>query len=145
MKRLIATVTLGMVLLTAPAVTLAADYCAGPWSFFTQYSFMLVGKRFRTPAKGQCKPFTGFLQSIGEFDTANYPVTGSGCTDFNGSLKIIGMYTAGGSQPATITLNINTSTGAGSGTDCRMDVGNGGGCATMSQFDVGTCRADFPG
>ena len=65
---------------------------------------------------------------------------------FRGCLmQVVFSVAAGGSQPATITLNINTSTGAGSGTDCRMDVGNGGGCATMSQFDVGTCRADFPG
>jgi len=130
--------------LTAPGVTLAADYCAGPWAFFTQFSFMLAGKRFKAPAPGQCQQFNGFLESVGEFNTSTYVVTGSACTAFTGLLTINGMYNAGGA-PSSVVVNINTATGSGTGTDCRMDVGNGGGCVTIPTFHAEACRFDYPG
>jgi len=33
----------------------------------------------------------------------------------------------------------------GTGTDCRMDVGNGGGCVTIPTFHAEACRFDYPG
>lgn len=53
----------------------AADFCfaSGPSSF--------VGKGFKLPTKGRCKPFTGWKLAYG---TWVYTVTGTACTDLSG-------------------------------------------------------------
>lgn len=61
----------------APAAQ-AKDYC-----LFDQTvpDYILVGRGFTIPAKGKCKPWTGFNAQGGQ----NSPTAGTGCTSSDGS------------------------------------------------------------
>jgi hypothetical protein len=65
-------------LFLAPAVARARDYCV---SFPTVPSYVLVGRGFTIPKKGQCKLWIGFSPQ----SDVNQPSTGTGCTSSDGS------------------------------------------------------------
>lgn len=62
-------------LLLASAALNAADYCVN----FP--GFVIVGKGFKVPAKGTCKPWVGFSAQQNE----NSPSNGTGCTSSDGT------------------------------------------------------------
>jgi hypothetical protein len=64
-------------LFLAPALSSATDYCIT----FPVSGFVVVGRGFAVPAKGQCKPWNGFSAQGG----INSPSTGVGCTSSDGS------------------------------------------------------------
>jgi hypothetical protein len=74
-------------LILAPGVAQAKNYCI---SGFPASVWLLVGQTFSVPAKGKCKPWTGFNPA----DAENAPSVGVGCTSSDG---------------ANFTLNVSTS------------------------------------
>ena len=65
------------ILVLVPGVSMAKDFCI----MFTGFpGSEFVGRGFAVPAKGQCKPFTGFF-----VPGKNTPVSGAGCTSTDGS------------------------------------------------------------
>jgi hypothetical protein len=65
-------------LFLAPSFSHASDYCI---SFPATPSFVVVGRGFTIPGKGQCKAWLGFSPQNGE----NSPSSGVGCTSSDGS------------------------------------------------------------
>jgi hypothetical protein len=61
----------------------AADFCIKHWRVGEGVYFDMVGKGFRVPGKGRCKPFVGFSASAQ--DPGVYDETGSACTATDGS------------------------------------------------------------
>ena len=55
----------------------AADVCIKYYIPYLKFSLTIVGKGFRVPSKGRCKPFFGYSMEGG--------VTGSACTSSDGS------------------------------------------------------------
>ncbi len=62
-------------LLLTSVASQAADYCV------TFPGFVIVGKGFKVPPKGNCKPWNGFSAQSGH----NSPSNGTGCTSSDGS------------------------------------------------------------
>jgi len=75
-SKLVAFLALGGLFVLAPAAH--ADYCLTDQSTPTH---ILVGRGFVVPAKGACKPFTGFTPVLGQ----NSPIVGTGCKSSDGS------------------------------------------------------------
>jgi hypothetical protein len=61
----------------------AADFCIKHYRPGFGAFFSMVGKGFKVPSKGRCKPFLGFATSTQSLDI--FDVTGSACTATNGS------------------------------------------------------------
>jgi hypothetical protein len=61
----------------------AADFCIRHYRPGYQAFFDMVGKGFKLPSKGRCKPFLGFASSTQTPDA--FDVTGSACTASDGS------------------------------------------------------------
>jgi hypothetical protein len=76
--RLQAIVGIVALLAFAPSAAQAKDYCVKLPSAPT---YILVGRGFSIPPKGQCKPWTGFGLQLGE----NSPSVGTGCTSSDGT------------------------------------------------------------
>jgi hypothetical protein len=88
-KSLTRTVALVAILVVAPSVSRAGDYCL---TFPNEPSFTLVGRGFTIPPKGKCKAWIGFSSQ----DNSNNPSTGTGCTSSDGSNLSIGITTMEG-------------------------------------------------
>jgi len=65
-------------LFLAPSFSHAGDYCI---SFPSAPTFVVVGRGFTIPGKGQCKAWLGFSPQFGD----NSPSSGVGCTSSDGS------------------------------------------------------------
>jgi hypothetical protein len=79
----VAVVSLAAATLLAPGPAAAADYCI---TFGGDPDIVFVGKNFRLPAPGQCKPWHGFL--VRDFP-ALFDVsiaTGTGCASSDGDV-----------------------------------------------------------
>ena len=61
----------------------AADFCIRHYRSGYGEFFSMVGKSFKVPSKGRCKPFLGFAASAQVADV--FSVTGSACTATDGS------------------------------------------------------------
>jgi len=61
----------------------AADFCLKHWRGGPGKYFFMVGKGFRVPAKGRCKPFIGV--SVSDQAPDIFDFTGSACTASDGS------------------------------------------------------------
>ncbi|HUY26272.1 MAG TPA: hypothetical protein VMV27_02525 [Candidatus Binataceae bacterium] len=93
-------------LILTPGVVLAKNYCI---SGFPNASYILVGQGFKVPAKGKCKPWTGFNTQ------GNFPTSGNGCTSSDGTNLSLSLTT--GDEPDafveidTISLALPAQTG----------------------------------
>jgi hypothetical protein len=72
-----------LVLLCA-SVTYAADFCIIESTF---PNLTYVGQNFKIPAKGKCKPWTGFVS----LSTLVFPSTGTACTFTDGSELVVSL------------------------------------------------------
>jgi len=64
----------------------ASDFCI---TESTGLGLTFVGKSFKIPGKGKCKPWIGFVKS-----GANYPSSGTACTTSDGSEVSVSITTA---------------------------------------------------
>jgi hypothetical protein len=67
----------------------AGDFC------ITGSTFQIVGKSFKVPPHGKCKPFFGFFTNTGGSAT-----TGQACTATNGSHVVFNLTTTASGTPA---------------------------------------------
>ena len=133
---------LGLCLALTPAAAHASDFClqqAPPDGAITY-----VGKDFRPPAWGKCKPWQGFIL-IGSLATP-YPSTGTACTSSVGdhmSLSIatpIAVFAADGIGTITELTQLPLPLGSAPSTfDYRISTTPGGTTATVESITVVPC------
>jgi len=106
--------SLAITLILAPGIGQAASFCI---KGFPNPSWLLVGKGFTVPAKGVCKPWTGFNPANG----SNDPTNGVGCTSSDGSNLSLNVTTSdeplGFVEIDSISLSLPSKTGAVVGQD----------------------------
>ncbi len=128
-------------LFLAPSFSHASDYCI---SFPSAPSFVVVGKGFTIPGKGQCKAWLGFSPEDGE----NSPSSGVGCTSSDGSHLSLTFTTAfpqesiGGDahEEDQMSLALPSQTG----TDFSSFF-QGGSISVVGQFEFGGTKRDRAG
>ena len=101
---------LAAALLLAPHLTQAADYCT---------SFGLVGKNFKVPSKGKCKPFMGF------FPGQPFVWTGGACASSDGTSVNFSIQAVDGFGIHSLRFGVSPSGSAGFGTECVADTNPG--------------------
>jgi hypothetical protein len=99
-------------LVSLASVAQAKNYCINDLNV---PSYVLVGRGFHIPPKGQCKPWSGFTPQNGE----DSPTTGTGCrssdgSHFNLTLTTSFPYAGGDFEIDSITLALPGNTGVSS-------------------------------
>src|SRR5262245_15888319 len=114
------------------SVARAADFCVSA----NGNPDLLVGKKFKVPGRGTCKPFFGF-----QMGAASIPVTGQGCTNDSNTTLTLELLSMQGGQGVTtylITLSLPSMGGSldtchlGPGSYCSSLVSNSVSCPTSS-------------
>jgi hypothetical protein len=85
-------IVLAGTLLLAPQITQAADFCT---------DFGLVGKSFKIPGPGKCKPFIGFVEA------APTVWTGGACTSSDGTTAHFNVQTLDQFGIETVRFNLS--------------------------------------
>jgi hypothetical protein len=101
--------TIVAMLVLAPKVSQAKDYCV---TLTATPTYILVGQGFSIPAKGQCKPWTGFGLQLQE----NSPSVGTGCTSSDGthlSLSIMTSFPENVGQFVSDSISLTLATQSG--------------------------------
>jgi len=106
-------IALAAVLLLAPQIMHAADFCL--------VNPPLVGKGFKIPSKGKCKPFLGFGTGV----TGIW--TGGACTNSLGTLVHIGVQSLDNFGIESVSIDLSLPALTGSGEDCVADTNLAGG------------------
>jgi hypothetical protein len=117
------------ILVIVPHLARAGDTC-----FRLNQTVTLVGKNFKIPGRGKCKPLAGFLQEDNTF------WFGGACASSDGTTAHIdahGTSTDYGIEHIRFDLNLSTLTGTGK--DCVADTGVGGTCVVISKAEVVPC------
>ena len=129
-SRTLSVLAIGIVLVLA-AVVEAADFCVS----INSGAHILVGKAFRVPSKGSCRPFNGIIQYAfgGLF-------SGNACTASNGGyVEFNLMGSAGGIRALNFYLPLPSLTGGGG--DDKVVIGAGIGLVDYSvTADKVACR-----
>ena len=86
-------IVLAGTLLLAPQITQAADFCT---------TFGLVGKHFKMPSPGKCKPFIGFVTATGKAVW-----TGVACTSSDGTTANFNVQTLDQFGIETVRFNLS--------------------------------------
>jgi hypothetical protein len=95
----------------------ASDYCIGAIDGASTL-VTLVGKGFRVPGKGRCKPFMGLVDGYGS------DLTGSACTSTSGSHLAL-VLTQSGNGGAASVYHVDVDLVSGKGDVKHQDVYDG--------------------